>query len=117
MAWRTELTADARADQRAIFVHLVASHRALSGATVREARDRAVARVRAIDDAAERLALTPRIGTLHGDRFPGLRHVTRERAVFWFALDETARVVRVLGIFGGGQDHERHMMRRLGADP
>lgn len=39
--------------------------------------------------------------------------MTIDRAIFWFDLDEAERVVRILAVFFGGQDHIRHMLRRL----
>jgi plasmid stabilization system protein ParE len=44
---------------------------------------------------------------------PGLRSVTKDRAVFYFTFDDDARIVCVLAVFFGGQDHQRAMLRRL----
>ena len=44
---------------------------------------------------------------------PGLRHVTIERAIYWFDVPEAERTVRVLAVFFGGQDDVRHMLERL----
>ena len=38
------------------------------------------------------------------------------RGYGWFMLDERARIVRVLGIFHGGQDHLGRMLARLIAE-
>lgn len=44
---------------------------------------------------------------------PGLRHLALDGAVYWFIADATTRQVRVLAVFFGGQDHQRHMLVRL----
>ena len=44
---------------------------------------------------------------------PGLRHLTIDRAIYWFDVNEAEQRVRVLAIFFGGQDHVRHMLTRL----
>ena len=49
----------------------------------------------------------------HGDILPGLRHLTINRANFWFDVDEENESVRILAVFFGGQDHVRHMLTRL----
>jgi plasmid stabilization system protein ParE len=51
---------------------------------------------------------------LREDLRPGLRQVTKHRAVFYFTVDEAAERVRVLAVFFGGQDHLGLMLRRLG---
>lgn len=73
----------------------------------------AVQRLERIRGAAEGIGRTPYLGTLHDDIAPGLRHVTIDRAIFWFELDEAAKTVRILAVFFGGQDHIGHMFRRL----
>ena len=45
-----------------------------------------------------------------------LRHVTIDRAIYWFTLHEDAQVVRIEGIFHGGQDHLGRMLARLTAE-
>jgi plasmid stabilization system protein ParE len=100
-------------DLEAIFHHLVASHQAL-GETLETALERAADRIRAIEDDMERLGRAPFQGTLREDLRPGLRQVTKHRAVFYFTVDEAAERVRVLAVFFGGQDHLGLMLRRLG---
>jgi toxin ParE1/3/4 len=39
--------------------------------------------------------------------------VTKQRAVFYFDVDDDQRLVRILAVFFGGQDHQRAMLRRL----
>ena len=52
-------------------------------------------------------------GECHDDLLPGLRHLTIDRAIYWFDLNEAEQRVRVLAIFFGSQDHVRHMLTRL----
>lgn len=117
MAWRVERAADADRDLGLIFDHLFRA--ALDfGEDEGVAFARAEARVRAVAEAAEALGRLPRQGTLRPDLGPGIRHVTKGRAVIYFHLDEAREVVRVLALFGGGQDHRRRMLLRLlGGEP
>jgi len=39
--------------------------------------------------------------------------LTLDGAIYWFITDEVALQVRVLAMFFGGQDHQRHMLVRL----
>jgi len=78
-----------------------------------EADRKAADRVLRVEAAMERLATIPHQGTLHPRMLPGLRSVTKDRAIFYFVVDDEARIVRVLAIFFGGQDHQRLMLRRL----
>lgn len=112
MDWTVERAADAEHDRLAIFRHHLRAHHELQGLDLEAAADIAERRIREVDAATDRLARTPRIGTRHPG---GLRHVTFDRTVVWFTLDEATRTVRVLGLFHGGQDHLGRMMARLGA--
>ena len=44
---------------------------------------------------------------------PGLRHLTIGQAIVWFDIDEDVKLVRVLAVFFGGQDHIRRVLTRL----
>jgi toxin ParE1/3/4 len=112
MRFRIEFSAEAERDFALIFDHLFASYRAF-GETVEEALDHSEDRTRAIRRQAERLADAPHRGERHDDLLPGLRHLTIDRAIYWFDVDEAGKRVRVLAIFFGGQDHVRHMLTRL----
>ena len=112
MAWRIEFATDAEHDLELIFDHLVESYVGF-GDSVAEALSRALQRVEEMRRNAERLGIAPHRGTLHDDMLPGLRHVTINRAIYWFDVLEAKRTVRVLGVFFGGQDHVRHMLERL----
>ena len=51
------------------------------------------------------------------DLMPGLRRVTKDKAIFYFIVDEAKAHVNVFAIFYGGQDHQRRMlMRPLGGE-
>jgi toxin ParE1/3/4 len=112
MAYHLELSASAERDLTLIFEHLFASYRTF-GETPGEALSHAAARVRTIRNSADRLLTAPHRGTRHDEMLSGLRHLTIDRAIFWFEIDETRQVVRVLAIFFGGQDHIRRMLLRL----
>ncbi len=75
--------------------------------------ERASTRILEIEDAMEALGVVPHQGTLHPDFSDGLRSVTKGRAIFYFDVDDTQQLVRVLAIFFGGQDHQRRMLLRL----
>jgi toxin ParE1/3/4 len=120
VAFRVEFAADAERDLELILDHLIASHVAF-GEPEDEALDRAARRIRAIRRAADGLGRAPHQGTRHPALAPGLRpvprqvprHVTIDRAIYWFTVDEDAATVRVLAVFFGGADHIRRMMVRL----
>jgi plasmid stabilization system protein ParE len=100
-------------DLELIFDHLTETYQAL-GDPVETALERAAARVRAIEDDMEGLGRAPFQGTLREHVLPGLRQVTKNRAIFYFVIDEAAGQVRILAVFFGGQDYLTHMLRRIG---
>lgn len=112
MAYQIELSADAERDFGLIFDHLYASYSAL-GESVAEALDHAERRTLAIRAAVARIALAPHRGERHDRLLPGLRHLSIERAIYWFEVDGHMRRVRVLAVFFGGQDHIQLMLERL----
>tara|TARA_R100000322_G_scaffold97169_1_gene61174 strand:- start:10492 stop:10836 length:345 start_codon:yes stop_codon:yes gene_type:complete len=75
--------------------------------------DRAATRIREIETAMEGLGAVPFQGTLRPELGPGLRSVTKGRAVFYFDADEKTETVRLLAVFYGGQDHRARMLVRL----
>lgn len=115
MGWRVEQSAEADHDLSLIFDFLFSA-----ALDFGEPGDRAFAqaarRIRAIEDAIFALGNAPHQGTLDHDLMPGLRRVGKERAILYFDIDEDARVVRVLAVFFGGQDHRRRMLVRLLGD-
>ena len=112
MGFRLELSAEAERDFGLIFDHLLRSYLDF-GESLESAVNHAEARVREIRVAAERILAAPHRGERHDDIRPGLRHLTIERAIYWFYVDEARGTVRVLAVFLGGQDHVRHMLVRL----
>ncbi|MEM8985296.1 MAG: type II toxin-antitoxin system RelE/ParE family toxin [Pseudomonadota bacterium] len=114
MAYKVVRTEQAVRDLDFIFDHLVESYSAL-GDAIDIAVERAVHRLRMIDDDMEALAQVPFQGTLRPELMVSLRHVTKNNAIFYFHVDENARIISVLAVFFGGQDHQRHMLARLDA--
>ena len=112
MGFSLALSAKAERDLTLIFEHLFESYRTF-GEAPGEALSHAAARVRTIRKSADRLLTAPHSGTRHDDMLSGLRHLTIDRAIFWFEVDEPRQVIRVLAVFFGGQDHVRQMLVRL----
>lgn len=116
MAYHVERSEAADLDLEIVFDLLFAA--ALDfGEDAATAFDRAAARLRAIEDPMEALGRAPHQGTLRPELGPGLRNVTKGRAVIWFEVDDEAELVRVLAVFYGGQDHLRRMLLRLLGPP
>ena len=112
MRFRLEFSAEAERDFALIFDHLFESYRSF-GESVEAALDHCEDRIRDIRQEADRLSEAPHRGQRHDDLRPGLRHLTIDRAIYWFEVDEAEQRVRILAIFFGGQDHVRHMLTRL----
>jgi len=107
-----EFSADAERDFELIFEHLLRSYVDF-GERLESAIDRAGTRVLEIRTSAEHIPTAPHRGVRRDDILPGLRHLTIGRAIYWFDVEEVSGAVRILAVFFGGQDHVRHMMRRL----
>lgn len=116
LAWKIELSRDAQDDLRTVFIHLFNTHHRSFGHDTRQARDLAASRIKGIEGNATRLIAAPHIGTKHIIRGVTLRHVTFDRAVYWFEPDASIETVRIIGIFYGGQDHLGRMLARLTAE-
>lgn len=115
--YRLERTRAANADMRSTLRFLIQSRKRF-GASFTEAKQRATLTMLDIRAAMNALAALPHQGTLRPHLGAGVRNVTKDRAVFYFTVDDDARVVRVLAVFYGGQDHQRAMlMRALGGEP
>lgn len=110
--WRVEFAAAAERDFELIFDHLIRSYQEF-GDNFDTAFGRAAQRVSAIQSSASDLAKIPFQGTLRPDILPGLRFVRHDKAVFWFVAQEDQKVVQILAVFFGSQDHIRHMLARL----
>lgn len=110
--WTVVFAADAVHDLALIQDHLTRAYGAF-GESQTEAAHHAAARIEAIIATAERLAGAPFRGEAHEDLLPGLRHLALDGTVYWFLVDAAGQEVRVLAVFFGGQDHQRHMLVRL----
>lgn len=116
MAFKVLRSAEGERDTILIFDYLLEAYTAL-GDPPADAAERAAARLRAINADMEALGKAPYQGTLMPEIAPGLRRVTKNRAVFYFHVDDQQQLVQVIAVFFGGQDHLRHIMKRLGETP
>lgn len=112
MDYEVVFAPDATRDFAHIFEFLVDTYVGF-GEDAETAIARAESRVQSIREDIERLGAAPHRGALHNDLLPGLRHVTIGQAIIWFDVDEDAKIVRVLAVFFGGQNHVRRMLVRL----
>ena len=112
MHFAVELSPQSERDLELIFDHLFESYLGF-GESFQEAFDHAQRRLFEIRKASERLSWFPIRGTPRNDIRTGVRHLTIDKAIYWFDVDEAARKVRILAVFFGGQDHVRHMLIRL----
>jgi len=112
MPYRVERSLDTDHDLCAIFDFLLTSYMGF-GDERGEALERAAAHIEGIEAEMLSLGDAPRQGTLRPDLLPGLRSATKQRAIFYFDVDDDLRLLRVLAIFFGGQDHQRAMLQRL----
>jgi len=112
MVYRIERTPEIEADLRLIFGFLVEAPKAYG-----EPMDRAVSMAgdRLMDVRTNLMSLSrvPHIGALQPDLGTNVRRVNKDRATFYFKVDDAAKVVRVMAVFYGGQDHQRRMLVRL----
>ena len=115
MTWKIEFAAEAESDIDLLFHHLADSYVSF-GESRFAAAERAVVRIDTILKEAERIASAPHRGMLHDDILPGLRHLTLDRAIYWYRVEEQSETVRILAIFYGSQDHVRRMLLRLLSD-
>lgn len=99
-------------DMELIFDHLVESYAAF-GEDLAEALGRAASRIRQIETSMSGLANAPFQGTLRPDIMQGLRNVTNHNAVIYFTVNEDENEIRILALFFGAQDHQRHMLKRM----
>jgi plasmid stabilization system protein ParE len=111
-AYTVEFAAEVSRDFELIFDFLEQSYRDF-GESPEDAALHAAARVEAIRQAGAKLGSAPYRGTGPSEMIPNLRHVTIDKAIYWFLVDEQAFTVRILAIFFGGQDHIRRMLARL----
>ena len=112
MVDRVVRSKDANRDLQVIFEHLIESHLGF-GDSPAEALRLAAARMGKIHDATARLGKQPHLGTLEPALLPDIHHVTKDRAIFDFTVDDAAELFTVLAIFFGAQGHQRAMLKRI----
>ncbi len=83
------------------------------GVDERSAFELAERRLSDIERAMHTLGQAPHQGTLRPHLGHGIRNVTKSRAVFYFDLDEGRKILRILAVFFGGQDHDSRILLRL----
>lgn len=112
MAFKVLRSARTDQDLGLILDHLVQSYQYL-GDGLPEAFERAALRIGDIEADMQALGKAPFQGTLMPELLPGLRRVTKNQAIFYFDIDGGEKTLRILAVFFGGQDHQRHMLKRL----
>ncbi|MGP9821501.1 type II toxin-antitoxin system RelE/ParE family toxin [Salinarimonas sp. NSM] len=112
MSRRVRYARAALTDFQTVYRHLLRSYRQF-GETAAQARARATRRVGEIREVADSLAERPYRGRRDDDLLAGLRHLTVDRAIIYFKLDEDDQAVLVLGVFFGAQNHRPKMAERL----
>jgi len=112
MAFKVVRSTEFDRDLDVIHDHLIKSYIGL-GDAIADAFDRAQARIEAIEADLETLAQSPYQGILSPEIAQGLRHVTKNRALFYFQIDDERQNILVLAVFFGGQNHGRYIQERL----
>ena len=112
LAYRLERSAQFIKDLELIFDHLIESYQSF-GEPLEDACQHAAKRILKLEESFEQIAAMPHQGTLRPDLLPGLRNVTKDRAIIYFDVDDKVEQVRLLAVFYGGQDHQRHMLKRM----
>jgi len=112
MNYKVERAIETDRDLEAIFDFLAESYIAF-GESREVALERAAERIESIENDMMSLAKAPHQGTACADLLSGLRSVTKQRAIFYFDIDDDERRVRVLAVFFGGQEHRRQMLKRI----
>ena len=112
MAYEFDRSEEFNQDLELIYNYLIETYQEY-GEPLDTAIERAGQRITAIEDEMKAIAQMPYQGTLRSDLMDGIRNVTKNRVVYYFHIDENANLIRFLAVFFGGQDHIRHMLRRL----
>lgn len=112
MAYDVRRSVACREDLASIFDYLVEAHQSL-GEGLERAIERATRRIRAIEDAIDALGAAPHQGTLRPEIMGGLRWVSKDRAVFYFVVDDAAGRLDLLAVFFGGEDHKQRILDRI----
>ncbi len=95
MAFRLEFSAEAARDFGLIFDHLLEGYISF-GESLERAIEHAEARVLEIRATPDRILSAPRRGKSHDNILPGLRHLTINRAIYWFEVNEEKKTVHML---------------------
>jgi toxin ParE1/3/4 len=111
-AWTVVFAAAAKCDFALIEAFLSKAYQDF-GDPADQAALHAATRVDAMVAEAERLAVSPIRGSVQDDLLPGLRHLALVQAIYWFQICAEAAQIRVLAVFYGRQDQQRHMLVRL----
>mgnify|MGYP000320574355 CR=1 FL=1 len=112
MDWTVERAAGVGADLEAIYDHLLATLLDF-GEAAGKSHARCSARIDEIEAIIDALAKAPFQGVRDDALLPGLRHVTKDRAILYFKPDADRQIIEVLAVFHGGQDHTRRMLARM----
>ena len=112
MNWTIDVQPEVEVDLDALLTYLTDSYVSF-GETRREARQQAGIRVMAVGRIFGSLGKNPYRGTIANLDGVELRHLTKDRVIVWFRLDEAAHVIHIIGVFFGGQDHLGRMVSRL----
>lgn len=112
MAYEVVRSDEAAHDLYLIFDHLLESYMAF-GEPLPEAFEKACKRIESMKLDMRALLRAPYQGTLLTGVRPGLRHVTKNQTVFYFEINETDQIIRIVAIFYSGQDHGRRIRGRL----
>ncbi len=112
MVYSVKRSAQSDLDLENIFRHLIESYLSL-GEDLLNAIDLAEAKMNRINLDIQFLARLPHQGTISPHLGESVRHVTKDRAIIYFEIEETRRAVKILAVFFGGHDHRRHMATRM----
>ncbi len=94
MAFRLEFSAEAARDFGLIFDHLLEGYISF-GESLERAIEHAEARVLEIRATPDRILSALRRGKSHDNILPGLRHLTINRAIYWFEVNEEKKTVHM----------------------
>ncbi|MFD1746465.1 type II toxin-antitoxin system RelE/ParE family toxin [Rhizobium helianthi] len=113
MGFKVERSKQSIRDLELIFRHLIESYIGF-GDSVEEAIERALQRLQSIESDMNGLARIPHQGTAWStDSGTHIRHVTKKNVIFYFEINAEPKIINILAVFFGGQDHRRHMLERL----
>lgn len=87
MRFRIEFSAQAERDFALIFAHLFENYQSF-GESVAAALDHGRNRIREIRQKGNRLRAAPYRGERHDGLLQGIRHLTIDRAIFWFEVNQ-----------------------------